>query len=67
APHRALARRRRHQGREHGAALPAPPPGHPPRPLAPRDDRRAPVVHPTTLDRPRPATTARRTTPRPHL
>ncbi|CAA9246182.1 MAG: hypothetical protein AVDCRST_MAG54-1766, partial [uncultured Actinomycetospora sp.] len=67
APHLSLARRRRHRGREHGAALPAPPPGHPPRPLAARDDRRAPVVHPATLDRPRPAIPPRRTTPRPPL
>ena len=49
------------------AAVPTPPPGDPPRPLGRADRRRSALVHPTELDRPRPATPTRRPTPRPPL
>ena len=51
-PRRTLGRRRPDPPRQPHPAVPTSPPGHPPRPLDHRHDRRPPVVHPATLDRP---------------
>ena len=65
-PHPALGERRAHELREPGAALRAPSPGGPPSRLGrPDRTRRAALLLPTHLDRPRPSTPTPRPIPTP--